>query len=139
VDNFITLWRVQDALTNGVAAAGTSDVNGAAADLTGYNCAVLLVDMGAIAATAVTSIKVQESDDDRNWTDVADSSVTIADDDDNETFIWEHTHPLKRYIRMVLDRGTANAAVNQAIWLLGKPSYGPVTQPSGVTTKLLHK
>lgn len=95
-------------------AAATTDINSASVDNSGFEGVLFLVAFGAITAGAVTSIKLQQSDDDGasdGWSDIADSAQTIADSDDNKTFYIDLYRPQKRYTRMVVDRGTQNAVV----------------------------
>ena len=138
MDNLTRSWKNQIAIATGSRASGTSDINGASTDLFGFSCAVLMVEFGTIAATAVTSVKVQESDDGTAFTDLANSEQAVADDEDNHVVMIELTHPLKRYARAVIDKGTAAATITTARWLLGHAAAEPVSQPSDVITKLVH-
>lgn len=138
MDNLTRSWRNQIAIATNQRAAGTSDITGPSTDLFGYNCAVLMVEFAAITAGAVTSVKVQESDDGATWADVANSSQAVADDDDNNVVMIELTHPLKRYVRAVVDRGTQNSTVRTGRWFLGHNIAEPVSQPTDVITKLVH-
>jgi hypothetical protein len=138
MDNFTQSWKNQIAIPTNSRTAGTSNINGPSTDLFGFNCAVLMIEMGAIAATAVTKIKVQDSDDGSTWADLADAEITVAADDDNDVFMLELTHPLERYVRAVVERGTANATVAAGRWFLGHSYAEPVSQPSDVQTLLVH-
>ena len=138
MDNFTQSWKNQIAIATTARTAGTSNINGPSTDLFGFNCAVLMIEMAAIVATAVTTIKVQESDDGTDWTDLADAEITVAADDDNDVFFLELTHPLMRYVRAVVERGTANATVRTGRWFLGHSYAEPVSQSSDVQTLLVH-
>lgn len=101
-------------------AAGTSDINCAALDLqTLHNpeCVELVAVFGAISASAVTSIKWQGSKDNSTWVDLADTGQDVADDDDDKIFRNELSPgPDYRYVRAVIERGTANATLRYAIY-----------------------
>ena len=138
MDNLTRSWKNQIAIATGSRASGTSDINGASTDLFGFSCAVLMVEFGSISASAVTSVKVQDSDDGTTWADLANSEQSVEADDDHNVVMIELTHPLKRYARAHIDRGTAAATITTARWLLGHAAAEPVTQSSDVITKLVH-
>ena len=76
------LTRVSNAV-----AAGTTDINSSSVDMTAHDGVLFVVAFGAITATAVTSIKAQQSSDDGvadAWSDLAGTAVTVADTDDNK-------------------------------------------------------
>lgn len=128
--------KISQAITVTNGAAGTADINGATCDMQGYDELLVVLTMGAIVATAVTSIKLQESDDDSTWADLADTSQTIADDDDEKTYYINLVRPLKRYARVVVDRGTANATVADALYIQSGARKTPITQGSNVSGEL---
>ena len=111
-------------------AAGTSDQNSASVDMTGFDNVLFGALFGAITAGAVTSIKAQQSDDDGvadDWTDLAGTAVTVADDDDDKLFWLEVVQPEKRYVRLVVDRGTQNAVIDGVIAIQTNPKHIPTT------------
>lgn len=116
--------------TAGVAAA--TPVNGQVVDMDGYRNVAVMVTFGTIVTGAVTSIKMQQSAvvEFSNPEDLAGSAVTVADDDDNKVYIIEVERPTKRFLRVVVGRGTQNAAVS-AIYVLSNGRKRPATAPSG--------
>lgn len=97
-------------------AAGTTDVTpSAGVDMTGFDSVCFFVLFGTITASAVTSIKAQQSSDDGSsdaYSDLEASSVTVADTDDNK-IAWIDIHkPGKLYVLPIVDRGTQNAVVD---------------------------
>jgi hypothetical protein len=97
-------------------AAGTSEIAPAA----GVSCksatgVSFLVEMGAIVAGAATSAKLQQSSEVDGavdtFADIAGSSVTIADTDDNKVIVIELCNPAKEFIRCVVSRATQNSTV----------------------------
>lgn len=92
-------------------AAGTTDINSASVDMTGYESVCFVVAFDTITANAVTNIHVEQSADDSTFNDLTGSAITVADSDDNQVFASEIIRPGDRYVRCVVDRGTANAAV----------------------------
>lgn len=101
---------------NGDAAAGTTDVNCTGVEMASANGVVFIAAIGTITATAVTSLKAQDSDDDSTYADITGASVTIADTDDDKLAILDVKNiNRKKYIRCVVDRGTANAVVEQVV------------------------
>ena len=110
-------------------AAGTTDINSSSVDMANFEGVVFDVFFGTLTSTAVTSIKLQQSSDDGvsdAFSDLEASSVTVADDDDNQQAVAEVWRPQKRYVRCVVDRGTANAVVDA----IGATQYQPRVLPT---------
>lgn len=137
--NFTKQNRIEIAISPTNGAAGTTDITGATCDLQGALGGVtMLVEMGAITGTAVTSIKAQESADGSTWADLEGTSQTIADTDDEKAYYIEITRPLKRYARVYVDRGTANAVVSAAFYLVHGLRESNPTHGTGVSGELHH-
>ena len=100
-------------------AAGTSDLNGASFDCQKYRSLATIIEWDAIAATAETSAYLQGSDDDTTWKNLAGTKVDVAADDDNKITVIGLEQPVHRYNRVVVDRGTANAALHTALYMAG--------------------
>ena len=134
VSRGIKFTRVMDAV-----AAGTSDQNSSSVDMKSYDAVTFVVGFGAITASAVTSIKVQGSDDDSAWADLAGTAVSVADSDDDKIVLAEINCPQQRYMRVVVDRGTQNAVIDFAVALQSKANAAPVTQSSSVLGSEFHQ
>lgn len=119
--------------TNGVAA--TTDINGVTLDMSGFEGVLIVVTMGAITATAVTSIKAQQGADSglSDAADLAGTAQVIADTDDDKVFYIDLFRPAKRYVRVLVDRGTANAVVASAEYLQYEPRKAPIAHATGVS------
>lgn len=102
---------VEIVITPTAGAAGTSAINGSTVDCLGATGVQFEVQMGTILSTAVTSLKVQGSDDGSTWNDLEGTGQTIADTDDDKLFFCDIYRPIHRYNRVVVNRGTANATV----------------------------
>ena len=97
-------------------AAGQTAITSDVVDMADYDAVVFFTTVGTISATAVTSIKVQQSNDNGvsdSWADLAGTKLDIADDDDGQTFGVQIIRPRERYLRAVVSRGTANAAIGE--------------------------
>ncbi len=127
--------KITTAVTAAAGASGSTDISGTTLDMLGYDGVVMLVRMGAINGSAVTSIKAQQDSASGMGTaaDLAGTAVTIEDDDDDEIFYIDIYRPDERYVRLVVDRGTANAVVASAEYLQYNTGTLPVTQASGTT------
>ena len=125
---------------NGMA-AGTTDQNGSVVDMQGFEGVQFVALFGALTATQVTSLKVQQGSlaDGSDMTDLAGSQHTaLADTDGNKCLVTDVYRPQKRYVRCVVKRGTANAVIDGALALLYSPRVEPVTTDATVkSTKLL--
>lgn len=111
--NFLT-----DVLVKKVEAAtvaGTSDIESDIVDMQGYQSCTFVTTFGTITSGAVTTIKVQQGDaaGGGDMADLEGTGISVADDDDNQTFAIEVYRPTKRYVRCVIDRGTQNAVVGE--------------------------
>ena len=97
--------------------AGTSDVNSDIVDTQGFDACRFIVGFGTITSGAVTSIKIQQGAAAAmgDAADLAGTSVTVADDDDNQIAIVDVIRPQERYLRVTVDRGTQNAVIDFAL------------------------
>jgi len=130
--------KITPAITPDNGAAGTTDINGAALDMSGFEGVLIEGVMGGITPNAVTSLKAQQGAA-SNLSDGADLEGTgqdIADDDDNKTFYIDLYKPAERYVRLVVDRGTANAVVASATYIQYGPRTKPVTHGTNVSGEL---
>lgn len=122
-------------LKNAVA-AGTTDITDASSvDMASFETVTFLVPYGAITTGSVTSVKVQQSDDDGvsdGFSDLASSSITVADDQDNKCAIVSVVRPQKRYLKPIVLRATQNAAIDGIFAIQSVPRVAPVTQDSTV-------
>jgi hypothetical protein len=120
--------KVLTAITPTAGAANTTDINGTTLDMQGFDGVMVIVRMGTITANAVTSIKMQQDTDSGAGTmaDLLGTSITVADDDDDQVFVIDLYKPRERYVRVVVDRGTQNAVVASAEYIL----YGPRNIPT---------
>lgn len=97
------------------AAAATTDVTSDEVNMANYEGCKFYTLFGAITGGAVTSVKIQQSDDDGvadAYSDLEGTSITVADDDDNQVVIHDIFRPTKPYLRVIVDRGTQNAVVD---------------------------
>lgn len=119
-------------------AAGTSDITDATGvDTSGFEEVAFLIAFGTITGSAVTSVKLQQSDDDGSsdaYSDLEGSSVNVADTNSNKVVILSCRRPLKKYVRAYVDRGTQNAVVDGIFAILRHPRVSPVTQDSTVVS-----
>jgi hypothetical protein len=114
-------------------AAGTTDVNGAIIDMAGYEGVLFIVMFGTLTATQVTKIKAQQDTDPAGGTmaDLAGTlSAAMGDSDSGKGLVLDVFRPAKRYVRCVVDRGTANAVVDRGVAIL----YNPTTKPQALDT-----
>ncbi len=126
--------RVLDAV-----AAGTSDQDSSSVDMKSFDAVTFAVGFGAITASAVTSVKLQGSDDDSSFSDLKGTAISVADSDDNKIVLAEINQPQERYVRCVVDRGTQNAVIDFAVAMQSKSNKAPVTQSSTVLGSEFHQ
>lgn len=121
------------AATTFTLAAGTTDVNSAPIDLQASNGATVVIALGTITATGTYTATIEHSDaSGSGYTAISGLSAAInADTDDNKLLVIDVVDPVKRYIRVVSDRGTANSVIDSII-AIKKRRYAPVTQGATV-------
>ena len=92
-------------------AAGTTAINSASVDMSGYDGCMFLTTVGAIVGGGVQSIKAQQDivSGMGAAADLAGTNITVADDDDNQVFWLDVKRPRERYLRLVVSRGTQNS------------------------------
>lgn len=125
--------KVIQATTATAGAAGTTAINGAAVDLSGYDEIMILVPFGTIVSGAVTSIKWQEGSTTSPTTDVLGTNMTVLDTEDDTTKCLRIIKPRNRYGRVVVTRGTQNAHVGAIFYILQGGSTQPATDDTTVT------
>jgi hypothetical protein len=130
--------KISSAVTPAAGVAATTDIEGTILDMSGYNGVLMVVRMGAITGSAVTSIKAQQDSAAAmgGAADLLGTAQTIADDDDNEIFYIDLYKPTERYVRLYVDRGTQNAVVASAEYIQYEPINVPVTQPTGTSGEI---
>lgn len=113
--------------------AGTTDINCTSVDMAGFDAVTFVVLFGALTSTQVTTCKLQHSDDNSTFTDVTSGATSALDDaDGNKMQVLSYKLPSKRYVRVVIDRGTANAVVDGVVALQYRARTVNTTQGSTV-------
>jgi hypothetical protein len=131
VNQLISGTRIAQAVSVTAGAAASTAIEGTSIDTANYEGVMFVAQLGAIVSGAVTSLKLQESTTGSgSWTDVASTSITVADDDDNEVRYLDYRRPVKRYVRLYVSRATQNATLTATALLYGAKSQ-PLTQPTG--------
>lgn len=128
--------------SEGVAAA--TPLNGAGLDLSLYGAdrVLMVVTFGPITAGAVTSIKAQVDSEvafGDSPADIAGSAQTVADNKDDLTFLIDVINPPTPFVRLGVSRGTQNAVIASAFYLVYGVRNRPVTQPAGISGKEVHR
>lgn len=126
--------KISKAISVTAGAAGSTDIEGTIIDMQGFESICFIITLGAITSGAVTSAKVQQDDANAagGMADLAGTSITIADDDDEEVIYLDVIKPSKRYVRLYIDRATQNAAMTANAVQYGALKE-PVTHGTGVS------
>ena len=116
-------------------ANGATDRKGATLDMQNWDGVLMIVKLAAVEAAGVNSIKAQHSDTttDGHFVDVAGTKITIADDDDNEVLYLDLYQPVKRYVRLYVDKDTVKECAETALYVQYCGRTGPSVQPAGVS------
>lgn len=122
-------------------AAGTTDQNSAWVDMADADGVRFTVLFGALTSTQTTFVKLQGAclANQADASDLLDSTsgtviktANLADADSNKTAQIEVYKPKVRYVRCVVDRGTANAVIDGAMASLYLNNPLPPTADSTV-------
>ena len=122
-------------------AAGATNVNTTGVDMSGFEGVLFVADFGALTATQVTKMKLQESSDNGvvdAWADITGSlTAAMADADSSKLLLCEDAKPRQRYVRAVVVRGTANAVIDAVVAIQYGARTKPLTQGSTVSAQTL--
>jgi hypothetical protein len=127
--------KVVIAVTTAAGAGAQTLITSGAVDCLGFSGCCFLVQLGPITGGAETSVKVQQSSDDGDsdaYSDVEGSAITVADDDDNKLKYVDVVNPGKRYLKLLVSRGTQDATVGGVLAVLYKSKTFPITQGTNV-------
>lgn len=128
----VQMLRVANAVT-----AGTTDVNTAWVDMSNADGVRFVVAFGTLTASQTTFVKLQGAclANQADAADLLDSTsgtviktANLADADSNKLAVIEVYKPKVRYVRAVIDRGTANAVIDGATAQLILNNPLPFTQ-----------
>ena len=129
------LVRVADA-----AAAGTTAVNSDGVSVAGFDGVLFVALFGTLTANQVTQIKAQQSSDDAAadaYTDIEGSETVAMDDaDDNLMCFIDIFRPEEEYVRLVIERATANAVIDGVVAILYRAKDRPIIQDATVSEYL---
>jgi hypothetical protein len=127
--------KITEAVTVTNGASGTSAIEGAIIDMSGWEGVLVIVTMGAITSGGVQSIEMQQGAAAAmgDAADLLGTNVAIADDDDEETFYIDLYRPLKRYVRLYVNRSTQASTVAAATYIQYGPRVAPYTQVAPVS------
>lgn len=118
-------------------AAGTSAVDGATVDTSGYEGVLFVAHMGAITAAGVQSLSADQGDASPATDALAGSKVVIPDDGDDQIYLLDIYRPRKRFVRPVLARATQNSVINSVVaYLYGAKLETPAADASEGATRV---
>lgn len=121
-------------------AAGAADVTSEAVDTQGYDGVRFVIGFGAIVAGAATSIKARQGAQANmsDGADLASTSQTVADSDDNKVRVVDIWRPQERYLDLKTLRATQNSTIDFLLAELYAPRAKPVTADATVAGQEIH-
>ncbi len=127
---------IQIATVTAGAAAATA-ITSTAVDMAGYDGCLFIVPFGAIVTGAVTSIKLQQCDTvGGSYADLTGTNQTVADTDDDKTFIIDIQQPLEQFLKLVVSRATQNATVGVIVAIPYHKSFRSTVLPVAGTNAI---
>ena len=108
-------------------ASGTATRNGAAFDTQGFEGVLMIFKFAAIAGSAVTTVKAQQGAlaDMSDAADLYGTSISVADDDDDQVFVIDLCRPRERYVRGVVGKDGSHAVAESMVYI----GYGAKNKP----------
>lgn len=114
---------------NNAAAAGTTEIDSTAVDMTGFDAVCFVVDLAAVTDGSVMTLQVQQGATSTPTEDITGASATFTGaTSSNSMLAAEAIRPTKRYCRAKFTRTTQNAAVNCILAILYKAKTIPITK-----------
>lgn len=115
--------------------AGTTTIVTSSVDCAGLQTVLFIVGVGTITSGGSFVPTFEGSDDDVSFSPLAASGVNVLDGADDKLLLIEIVKPRQRYIRLSLDRNTANVVFDLGIAIGGVWHRNlPVTQPTASVT-----
>lgn len=134
----LTYGVVTDRVMAGVT-AGTTSTTSASVDMLGFAAVRFVALFGALTASQVTNIKAQGSSDNSSFSDLTGTATSnMADTDSNKLLILDIFKPQHRYVRVSVQRGTANAVIDGVIAEQYRPGFEAVTANADVAYQEIH-
>jgi hypothetical protein len=120
------------------AAAAQTDVTSSSVDMKGFFAVTFAAAVGSIASTGTVDMHAEGSDDDSSWSNLTGATITqLGDADDNKLALLEITDPRQRYVRVVVERGTADSSVDSIVAIQSEPQREPTTHSTTVDSATL--
>jgi len=96
--------------------ASTTDHNCTAVDMRGFEGVAFVASFGALTTAAVTFMKGQEATSSgATYSDLLGTAVNVDDQGSDLVALLDIFRPKDRWVRAVIDRGTANAVVDSVV------------------------
>jgi|TARA_Y100000310_G_scaffold271213_1_gene285611 hypothetical protein len=113
-------------------AAGSTDITPSGyIDMQNFEGCMFIINFGTITATAVTGVRLQQCDTSGGtYADLEGSAQVVADSDDDQAFIIDCYRPQERYLKVIIDRATANAVLDGITAIQYGPRKLPVSDDS---------
>lgn len=123
------------------AAAGQADVNGTIIDMAGFTGVMFIALTGDVADTSALALKAEQNNLNQagGMAELVGSAAIVAGatNADNKALVLDVYAPRERYIRAVLERGTANAAIDGIIAIQYVARSAPTQQDASVIATAL--
>lgn len=118
-------------------AAGTTDQDSTGVDMLGFDGVMFVAAFGTLTATQVTTVVAQGGSDNSSFATTIGTSDALADADSNKVIVLDCYNPSTRYVRLRVDRGTANAVID-GVWAVQYRGHkAPVTHSTTVASAKL--
>lgn len=122
-------------ISTGITAGSSNNNPSTTIDTLGYSAVRIMALLGTLTSTQVTSLGVNQSDDNSSWDTGASTNKTgnAGDSDAGKLLILDIYKPKKRYLQVQVNRATANAVITAIIAELWLADFMPVTDTTSIS------
>jgi hypothetical protein len=120
---------------NATAAGSTDITNATGVDMQGFDGVLFIAALGTLSAGQRTWLTAQGSADNQSWNSFTNDPETgqPLDGDSNKLLVLDLYKPVTRYVKPVVRRSNANAAIDGIFAILYHASKAPVVSDSTVS------
>lgn len=116
-------------MASAATAAGTGQINSSIIDTAGYDRVAFIVHLGVVTDASLINVAIQDAADNAttNMTNIGVTANLNASTSSNTNILVSAMGQQKRYVRVIVNRATQNAAVSTITCLLGGTKSKPVS------------
>lgn len=138
MDNLVNEVVVSLGSTN--VAAGTTEIDGTSVDMSAFDEATAIAQLGTVTGGASFVLKLQQSNDNGvndAWADITGATTGVITPVTNGIYVVSAYRPVKRYVRAVCLPTVQNVVLNSLLNVQSQPKKLPTTPDATVKSTIL--